>query len=552
MATEIPTPLLMILLAALESVVGTYAVPQYLPPNPFNWLFIRLAIIQVSLWAIWAVFIYPFFFSPFLDLPHPKGGLPLFGHGAAMFNKPPGKDFLNMMTSVPNDGLIHFRGFFYRDRLLLTDPKALAEVLVTKTYDFEKPSRVRAFLRTVLGDGLIIVEGDEHKFQRKHIMPVFSFRHIKDLYPIFWDKATALTQGLAAEIAESPTYSSNEKAKVTGDVEVNHWANKVTMDIIGLAGLGREFNALKNSDDKLIQNYEEILEPTSEKVLFFTLNILMGRSFVRLLPWKVNARMRITTSTLRDICRQLVRDKRELIKMRGAEQIDLLSILIKSNNFSDDQLVDQLLTFLAAGHETTSSAFTWTTYMLATHPDMQTRLRAEIHKHVPSPSSSNTADLATVLESLPLLNAVCNETLRLYPTVPVTIRDSIRPTSILGHAIPAHTQILLCPWATNRSTALWGPDAAEFMPERWIDYDAAKGVPPEDGRPNNHGGSQSNYSNLTFLHGPRSCIGQGFAKAELRALVAAFVGCYEWGMADPDEKIIPSGVVTTKPQNGMR
>ena len=72
MATEIPTPLLVVLLAALESIVGIYAVPQYLPSSPFNWLLIRLALVQVSLWAIWAVLIHPFFFSPFLDLPRPK------------------------------------------------------------------------------------------------------------------------------------------------------------------------------------------------------------------------------------------------------------------------------------------------------------------------------------------------------------------------------------------------------------------------------------------------------------------------------------------------
>lgn len=190
--------------------------------------------------------------------------------------------------------------------------------------------------------------------------------------------------------------------------------------------------------------------------------------------------------------------------------------------------------------------------MLAIHPEIQARLRAEVHKHLPSPSSDEPVDLAGILESLPLLNGVCNETLRMYPTVPVTVRDAIRPTSILGHPVPAHTQIVLCPWAINRSPALWGPKADEFIPERWIDYDAEAGQQPEDGRPNNHGGSVSNYSNLTFLHGPRSCIGQGFAKAELRALIAAFVGSYEWRMADLDEVVVPAGVVTTKPSNGMR
>jgi cytochrome P450 len=272
-----------------------------------------------------------------------------------------------MMTEVPNQGLICFRGFFYQDRLLLSDPKALAEVLVTRTYDFEKPGRVRNFLRTILGDGLIIVEGDEHRFQRKNIMPVFSFRHIKELYPVFWNKSSQLVQGLVAELNENPAHPTNEQAKLTGDIEINHWANKVTMDIIGLAGLGREFNALKNSDDQLVQNYEEILEPTSEKVIYFAVNIILTRQVVRWLPWKINERIKVTTTSielaltewmvdmywpfaaLRGICRQLVRDKRAAIKARGEDHIDILSTLIKSNNFHDDQLVDQLLTFLAAG-----------------------------------------------------------------------------------------------------------------------------------------------------------------------------------------------------------
>lgn len=262
-------------------------------------------------------------------------------------------DFLKWVTEIPNDGLIYFRAFFYQDRLLLTSPEALAEVLVKKSYDFEKPLVTRNFLRQVLGDGLIIVEGDEHKFQRKHIMPVFQFRHIKDLYPMMFAKAVQLTQGVEFEVRESP----EDKKKATKVVEVNHWANKVTMDIIGVAALGRDFNALKNADDELIHNYEEILEPTMEKVLFFATQIVGPAALVRKLPWGVVKRFEITTANVTRICKELVRDKKAAIKAKGKRELDILSVLIESNNFSDEQLADQMLTFLAAGYVISSSAW---------------------------------------------------------------------------------------------------------------------------------------------------------------------------------------------------
>jgi cytochrome P450 len=253
------------------------------------------------------------------------------------------------MIEIPNDGLLMFRGFGHQPRLILTNPKALGEVLVQKPYDYKKPAPLRAFLRRILGNGLIIVEGEEHKFQRKHIMPVFSFRHIKELYPMMWKKGVALTQGVEAEIREQ--FQDDEK-RPSGVTDVNHWANRVTMDIIGVAGLGRDFNALKNSDDPLIQNYEELLEPTKEKLTYFATQIVLPQGLVNILPWKLNDRMRAITSNLKEICAQLVRDKRELLKSSGDDKekhIDILSVLLRSNNFSDPQLVDQLLTFLAAG-----------------------------------------------------------------------------------------------------------------------------------------------------------------------------------------------------------
>jgi len=99
-------------------------------------------------------------------------------YGRLSAKVPPGDHFLESSIATPNDGILLLRGVFARNRLLITKPNALADVLVNNAYDFKKPRPIRDFLRHVLGNGLIIVEGDVHKFQRKHLLPAFSFRHV--------------------------------------------------------------------------------------------------------------------------------------------------------------------------------------------------------------------------------------------------------------------------------------------------------------------------------------------------------------------------------------
>lgn len=165
---------------------------------------------------------------------------------------------------------------------------------------------------------------------------------------------------------------------------------------------------------------------------------------------------------------------------------------------------------------------------------------------LPSPSDpwDPTLDTAAILENLPFLHGITSEVIRLYPTVPTTMRIAVRPTYIGQQFVPQGTRVLLSPWGVNRSPHLWGADAATFVPERWIDADT--------GKLNNHGGVDSNYANLTFLHGPRSCIGEKFARSELKALLAVFCGRFDIEMADKNEVPVPAGVITTKPKNGMR
>lgn len=169
-------------------------------------------------------------------------------------------------------------------------------------------------------------------------------------------------------------------------------------------------------------------------------------------------------------------------------------------------------------HKTTSLTFTWLIYLLALYPKMQSRLREEISTGVPQYSYDDAdQDLVALLESLPLLNGIYNETLRSFPTVPLSMRAPNKDTVVVGQHIPKGTEIYIIPWATNRCRDRWGQDAHEFRPERWIDATT--------GNPNNSGGASSNYAIMTFLQGVYMCIGQGFAKAELRALTCHICPC---------------------------
>jgi len=147
-------------------------------------------------------------------------------------------------------------------------------------------------------------------------------------------------------------------------------------------------------------------------------------------------------------------------------------------------------------------------------------------------------------ENLPLLNAVCSETLRLYPPVPMVVRKAVRKTNINGHSVPAGTYIAIAPAAINRSPQLWGPDSEQFIPERWI-VNTIYG--PEI---DNTGGSKSTYSNLTFLQGPRGCTGKLFAKEEIRRTIAVLVENFKLTSGqDRDPEI--AGFSTAWPKGGI-
>ncbi|PVH85843.1 cytochrome P450 monooxygenase-like protein [Cadophora sp. DSE1049] len=516
--------------------------------------FLQIWVLSFSIWAFYKIVLYPRYFSPIRHFPTPPGGSWWNGHFDQIKALPTGGPMINWIESVPNDGIIRYMGMFNSERLFITSPKGLGEVLVTKNYDFIKPSHVATGLGRLLGIGVLLAEGDEHKRQRKNLMPAFAYRHVKDLVPVFWDKSReaviAMTEHInAGGMPNSELPAPHKRPDVEKDdavMEVGEWASRATLDIIGLAGMGQDFGAIKDPNTELNRTYRTVFKPSRQAAILGLLNIFLPGWFVRNLPVKRNGEIEAAAAVIRTTCRQLIRSKKDKLEKGELTDVDILSVALESGGFSEENLVDQLMTFLAAGHETTATAMTWAIYMLCLHPEVQTKLRAEIREKLPSVNGNE--DVTTQdIDHMPYLNAVCNEVLRYYPPVPLTLRDAAQDTTILGQAVPKGTRVMMVPWAINKSKELWGPDGGKFNPDRWL--------PSEKNPHSANGGAQSNYSYLTFLHGPRSCIGQAFAKAEFMCLLAAWVGRFEFALNDErelDEKnVVIKGGVTAKPAKGL-
>lgn len=152
---------------ALGSATVSFALTRYLPKLVMGistlWLAAILFAAQLFAYFTWTVIIYPKLLSPLRHLPMPKGGSFLNGHFWRIMREPTGQPLMEFIESVPNDGLIRYHHALNAERLLLTSPKALSEVLVQKSYEFIKPEQVRIGLGRILGIGILLAEGDEHK-----------------------------------------------------------------------------------------------------------------------------------------------------------------------------------------------------------------------------------------------------------------------------------------------------------------------------------------------------------------------------------------------------
>lgn len=227
-------------------------------------------------------------------------------------------------------------------------------------------------------------------------------------------------------------------------------------------------------------------------------------------------------------CIDQARQENQKEKKACSHADSICRVALDSNAFSSHNLENQLMTILAAGHHTSQSALTSTAALLCQHQEVQDRLRTEVAQLL-SASGGESDDAIAKLVQLPYLQAVCHEALRLFPPIPLIRRLTRSSTTLLNYSIPKHTLLMISPWIVDRDTMHWGPDASEFRPTRWLDRraDDVSGSLHLNAR----GGSIGKNSFLTFSYGPRNCIGQVFAGAELAISVAILVSRFELKLA---------------------
>ena len=347
------------------------------------------------------------------------------------------------------------------------------------------------------------------------MLPAFSTRRIRDLYSVFGSKALEYMSILEKQIG-------TKARKAT--INISSWNSRVTLDIIGKAGFDFDFNSLTEPHSKLNTAYEKAFEASKAAQRLRLLTLIIPGWLLDILPIERQQIIHRSMDIVKETFRNVVSEKIQASQEGVGQNVDILNVAYRNGLTSPDDLLDQTLTFLGAGQETSAWLLSFAIYSLSLPANryMQDRLRAEIRSAISSPSMSNLSKVDPT--NLPYLSAVRSETLRLWAIVPVLQREvAVSPsTTIIGQTLPIGAGIRISRWAMHRCSALWGEDALEFKPERWLESEGNEGWETGGAK------GKEKMAYMPFNYGPRSCIGQGFAKSEFAFIMAALIGRFEF------------------------
>ncbi len=378
--------------------------------------------------------------------------------------------------------MAEFRTPFFRS-YLCNDPALIDLVLKARPDDFPKSKRIREGLSPLLGNSVFVTNGEVWKRQRRIIDPAFEGGRLRDTFPAMVAAAEAAVRRLQPCEVEAEELASHAAADV-----IFRTLFSIPIEHAVAAQVFRQFRAHQRTQP-----------------------ILNLAAFLPLPRWFPRFHRPATIRTARAI-RRLITD---LTEGRAAEiaagtapddlatKIMTTADPLTGERFATAEMVDQVAIFFLAGHETSASALAWSLYLLATHPQAQERVAEEAGGFWENPSFSG-------LSALKFTRDVFREALRLYPPVPMMVRQNLRAEDFRGRQVAPGAQVVLSPWHLHRHERLWeNPDG--FDPARWQ---------TEAGR------KSARDAFMPFSAGPRVCTGAGFAMAEgvilLSALARAF------------------------------
>ncbi|CAO3617801.1 unnamed protein product [Mucor hiemalis] len=515
--------------------------PTGLEPSAAKKLALQLGVSTTVVYYVFRFIVYRLYLHPVNRLPGPKvGWIPFMGNFREIMKEESGVPHKRWAKKF--GGLYVYHGQWNVPRVVVTDHLLLKEVLTSHEYDYIKSPETSDFLRRVLGNGLLVAEGTTHRHQRKMLNPAFSVNSTRAMVPLMAIPGHRLRDNWVSMVKSEEHKVKNEEGEEFTEIEVSSGLSLATLDVIGWA-FGQDFKSLEYAgtpnQSKLSQAYLSIFsnDISFMRIMTFVFPIL------RHLPTQRNLRVRRDLQWLDEESRKLVQagiDRAALAKATGIKDDkpkDLLATMVDlideetGKGFTVDEMKEQCLTFLAAGHETTSVSLSWCLWLLAKNQQIQDDLRAEIKTLF---GENNDTPTYEEINALPLLNNVVRETLRLIPPVPTTSRITRVPVQLGSYAIPSGTHVFISPICTHHSKVIWGEDAEEFNPSRW----------------ENNENLGNAYQYMPFLAGGRQCIGYRFALVEFKILLAILIRNLQY-FEKPNFKISKKQQITLRPSPNM-
>lgn len=410
-------------------------------------------------------------------------------------------------------GEVHLPGV---DLYMVNDPEVVKRVLQEESADFPKSALLGDALRPLLGDSVFTTNGTTWQRQREMMGPAFAQARLQVAFPVMKEA----TEAMLARLDALPDGAEH-------DIEVE--MTFVTADIIFRTIFSKP---LEGADAHRVFEAFARFQALAPKLM---LPAMYGMRWL-VWPWDV-WRSRRAASEIRGLLEALIRPRYEAYVRDGASgTADILAAFMAARDaqtgqaFSFDELVDQVAMLFLAGHETSASALTWASYLLAKAPEIQDRVKLEVAAQLQG-GSVTQADL----KPMALTWNVFRETLRLFPPVGFMARESAHTCPMRDKIVPQGASILISPWLIQRHRLWWeAPDA--FNPDRYDDEATRESL---------------RQAYLPFGAGPRVCIGAAFALQEAALILSSLVARYRLE-ALPGHVPQPVGRLTIRSANGVR
>lgn len=424
-------------------------------------------------------------------------------HQVRRYQHDPHAFMLELFTA--HGSLVRWRGFF--DVYLVDDPDYIRQVLARGHERFSKHTIDYRVLGQLMGRGLVTNDGPDWTRQRRLMQPMFASSRINSF--------DSVINTLAGETA-----ADWQRRLDQGPIAVDREMSALTFRIVGRTLFGSDIDRYAGEMASILHVVN--LQPQEP------------RGLMTLLPWiptPHNIRWNRARRRLDEIVYGLIEERRQ----GGTGGGDILDRLVNARDeetgrsMSRRQMRDEIVTLMLAGHETSATALTWTLYLLATHPDVERRLRETLDTELGGKPAT-----ASDLPRLGYLKQVVQESMRLYPPVWAVSRRSREAVTFGPYTVPAGSYIGAITYALHRNPAYW-PDPERFDPDRFAPSQSA---------------GRHSYCYLPFGAGPRTCIGAGMAMLEIQLVLARLVQSFE-ARPVPGHPVEPVAKVTLKPAHGM-